>query len=363
MRESWQRGLRIVRPTGVRTLLASLAIHGVGAVILASIDDSTPPAAPPAPIDLTLIEVSPAVAVPLPVAVPVPVAGPVAAAVAGPVAVKSEIASLSTQHRVASSVSPPTPPPHPTDTAPDGILSMRGAHDHALPRVALFGGRAWRTDGAFPATDDPGLPGLTDPGPPEPRGKPAMVPHGNGTYVRKHPGYTAHVARDGRLSFQDKNWSGHFVMLYHTHIPLMYVAIFDITDTLMRMHHIDPYSYDKLKFLEDTQDERMEMAAAERTDNLRAALLGLPAYLGSIWKESTLSPAARRKIIFDLWDECAEEGDEELIAASKTARATIIAFVRRALPARSTDAYPADELATLNAARTSHEAFVPYDTP
>ncbi len=46
--------------------------------------------------------------------------------------------------------------------------------------------------------------------------------------------------------------------------------------------------------------------------------------------------------------------------AARAARATVIAFIRRRLPAGSDDAISDDELAASNATRVSREPFAPY---
>lgn len=65
----------------------------------------------------------------------------------------------------------------------------------------------------------------------------------------------------------------------------------------------------------------------------------------------------RKQGLFELWDDCAEDGDDELVTASKAARELVIATIHARLT--GADAYSADELARLNARRTSRETFAP----
>jgi hypothetical protein len=127
----------------------------------------------------------------------------------------------------------------------------------------------------------------------------------------------------------------------------------------MRAAGQDPYAARKLAFLDRTREERMRLAAAENTANLRDALAGKAAELERIWRAPG-DPAAQRRLLFTLWDECAETGSGEVVAAARAVRATVVAFIRRRLPRGSTAGYGDEELAALNARRTSRERFDPY---
>ena len=59
-------------------------------------------------------------------------------------------------------------------------------------------------------------------------------------------------------------------------------------------------------------------------------------------------------MIFDLWDESSEGED------GTAARRLVIEFIVETLPQGGPDAYPADELARLNASRESTLRFNPY---
>ena len=93
---------------------------------------------------------------------------------------------------------------------------------------------------------------------------------------------------------------------------------------------------------------------------MRAALDGLPDYLFAIWRRPGWSYSLRRRILFELWDECAEQGESFRVAGGNTARRTIEEFVRTFLPADSPYGYRPEELAALNSRRESRGAFTPY---
>jgi hypothetical protein len=86
----------------------------------------------------------------------------------------------------------------------------------------------------------------------------------------------------------------------------------------------------------------------------------MPAVLDAVWAEARWPAAQRRRVIFELWDECSEDGAEELVRASQAVRATIEAFVRKRLPRGSADAFTDDELDAINAGRGDRPRFRPY---
>lgn len=210
-----------------------------------------------------------------------------------------------------------------------------------------------------------------------------MIPDGNGTFRFDHPGFTAKVARDGRVELKDKPSAQPFfegpcvecvkrdlsnyvddpssgkAMNLMALLPKVGVR-FDITDYVMRKIGDDPYNHAKAKFLDETRDQREAMWQAESEERLREALQTLPAQLAKIWLHDAWTEAERRQVLFDLWDECAETGSAERVRLGKQIRVTIMAFIRRNLPAGSAHAYSEAELKTLNARRSSKAAFAPY---
>ena len=76
---------------------------------------------------------------------------------------------------------------------------------------------------------------------------------------------------------------------------------------------------------------------------------------------SLTTPAARRDALFELWDECAETGPEQLVTAGREARKLVVGVIRARLPAGSADAYSSDELVALNKTKQSKATFAPYE--
>jgi hypothetical protein len=157
--------------------------------------------------------------------------------------------------------------------------------------------------------------------------------------------FLARVADDGSVTFRD---------IWVKYDPRIVAMRFDLTDMVMRWRGEDPYRYEKAKFLAATFDERMKMRAAHDAERMRGALLDLPRRLAAIWRRP-MPASERRRILFDLWDQC-DEGED-----GASARAIIVAFVRARLPAGTSDAFSSEELATLNGARTTQARFEPYD--
>ena len=135
---------------------------------------------------------------------------------------------------------------------------------------------------------------------------------------------------------------------------------FDVTDALMRRKRIDPYASKKLAFLDATRDERVQLGAAHRAQQLRQTTQIMQRNLDRLWQRVT-DPRARREALFELWDEVAETGDADIVEAGRAARKLVIGFIRARLPAGGPDAYSAAELAALNRRRPSKTPFAPYD--
>lgn len=141
---------------------------------------------------------------------------------------------------------------------------------------------------------------------------------------------------------------------------------FDATDWLMRLSGRDPYWAAKMSFLNRTRGARVEMAKQNRSEMLRDAAKMIREHAKLAWAAPGESAAARRRFLFELWDDCAEasaanEGDAELVEAGAASRRAVIGFIRGHLPAGSADAYSDAELASLNRGRTSRQRFAPYE--
>ena len=285
-------------------------------------------------------------------------------------------------------------------------LAMRTAHASGEPAVDPQGkpvdGRAssllLRAEQAARAI-------VGDPGPPEPRDQvrdplalpdvrlapglrkrsdePAseLVPAGGGTFRGNDLTFVARVDRDGRVTLEDRpnlhfrlgapdqrdgdranegRYNDPYAPRQAMEVPVLVSAGFDVTDWAMRASGQDPYAHRKMQFLDRTRDERVEMARTEHGRVLDESLASLPGRLVAIWSNTRWSAEERRKILFELWDECAEEGPAEVIAAGNQARAMIIAFIQNKLPAGSPLAFPDHELVTFDRVRKSANKFDPY---
>jgi hypothetical protein len=164
----------------------------------------------------------------------------------------------------------------------------------------------------------------------------------------EHEGFRAHVARDGTVRFESRHAIQHGLGM-----------AFDVTDELMRSQGIDPYASAKLLLLDRTRDARAEMRRVDTLERLSHSAEDMRASIAAAWAVPDL--AQRKQLLFELWDACAETGDPALVAGANAARAELVAFVQRYLTGG--EAYTAEELARLNAHRTSSAAFDPYRTP
>jgi hypothetical protein len=142
-------------------------------------------------------------------------------------------------------------------------------------------------------------------------------------------------------------------------VPVL-AGSFDVSDWLMRRHGQDPYAARKLRALDATRDERVAIGKRHRAVELARAPGVLLRQLEALWA-SAVDLAGRKQGLFELWDDCAEAGDPELVAAAEAARRLIVDFIRAHLPVGSADAYTPAELAALARTRHSQAAFAPYE--
>jgi hypothetical protein len=135
---------------------------------------------------------------------------------------------------------------------------------------------------------------------------------------------------------------------------------FDVTDWLMRNHSGDPYASRKLSLLDATRDERVQLGGKHRSERLAHSAQLMRKTLDALWA-APADLAARKRALFELWDDCAEAGDPELVAGGQAARRLVIGFIRAHLPAGGPDAYTPAELAAFARARQSKAPFQPYE--
>ncbi len=190
---------------------------------------------------------------------------------------------------------------------------------------------------------------ILPPAPPPSAPYTELRPQAGGGYVSKHRSFTARIEHDGTIEFEDH-------IAGYTGLGFW----FDVTDTVMAIGGDDAYAAAKRRVLEDTRDLRVAMAAEACEERLDETLYALKSDLEGIWTDPKLSTDAKRRMIFQLWDDCAEEGEASVVAHGRMARITIVEFVKKALPAGSPFAYTRDELVALNERRASKAPFEPY---
>jgi hypothetical protein len=172
------------------------------------------------------------------------------------------------------------------------------------------------------------------------------------------PNVTAVIEPDGTIRFDDDDagfWAGADPI-----VGLAALVSFDATDGAMRAAREDPYLHEKLRIIEDTREERMTMRALHDEMVMQRALDDLPRYLDAVWHQRDWSPAMRRRVLFALWDEAAEDGNEFLRAGGAEARRLIEEFIAYRIPPGSRDGFRAHELVRLNRIRDSRQTFDPY---
>lgn len=147
------------------------------------------------------------------------------------------------------------------------------------------------------------------------------------------------------------------------------------TEWLMAMAGMDPGAREKAALLKKTAEIRTRMAVAHNLELLRSRYAALDRDLFDVWSRGDLPIAARRELLFALWDECDEAfsvnpGDVPLAAltyidqarkhTAERARRSIERFIRRHMPRGSGRSFTADGFERLNAGRESAQSFDPY---
>jgi hypothetical protein len=179
------------------------------------------------------------------------------------------------------------------------------------------------------------------------RGKVELKPNKDGTYTSEKKTFIAHVGVDGKVKLVDK------ANLQREGLGLS----FDVTDGAMRAVGIDPYAAAKLRYLDRTRDQRVEIGKQHTREQLSRSADHARQNVEWLWRQRS-DLATRKQGLFDLWDECEEVGDAARVAGGAAARAFIINFIRWKLTGAS--AYTVEELARLNNGRRSKARFVPY---
>ena len=174
-----------------------------------------------------------------------------------------------------------------------------------------------------------------------------LKPQKDGTWKSDKTTFVAKVDKDGTVHFKDKP-------NVQIHGPMV---TFDVTDAAMRAIGNDPYASEKLKYLDRTRDQRVEIGRAYRKEQLSQSDQLMNANLVRLWA-TTHDVAARKQGLLELWDECAETGDAELVDGGKAARAMVERWMQVKLT--GADRFNSDELARFNAHRHSRATLDPY---
>jgi hypothetical protein len=225
------------------------------------------------------------------------------------------------------------------------LMGMRGKNEGP----GLVWNPSSKFDAAFEAYGAAHPPDI----PPPPSGE--LHPAGNGTFTSDQPAFKVKVDRDGTAHIEDKPDVGD---VHFSGIGIAGRA--NIDDWAMRKAGIDPYASAKRQWLDKTRDERARIAMANRKEDLARAPEFMRRNLAWAWNKTMTDPEARKQALFELWDDCAETGDDDLVAAGRAARSYLVGFIRAHLAAGSPGAFSADDLARLNAHRRSKATFEPY---
>lgn len=145
-------------------------------------------------------------------------------------------------------------------------------------------------------------------------------------------------------------------------VPIVGGAL-DLTSWAMRKFHVgDPYASRKRKLLAETFDARVAIRTENEEARLARSIALMTRNVARVWGAADLTLAAKHAALFGLWDECAE-GDAATsheAAAGARARAIVIGFIRAHAAPGTADAFTPDEIAHLDAGRSSKQHFVPY---
>jgi hypothetical protein len=172
--------------------------------------------------------------------------------------------------------------------------------------------------------------------------------------------FTARVDADGSIHFDDGD-GGVFVGVDPI-VGLFALLSFDTSDSAMRAAREDPYLAEKLRIMELTREERWEMRRRHDVVVMQRALDDLPRYLDAVWRQRRWSAPERRRVLFALWDEAAEDGNELMREGGAEARRLIEEFIAYRIPPGSRDGFRTHELVRLNRIRHSRQSFAPYTT-
>lgn len=224
----------------------------------------------------------------------------------------------------------------------------------------------------------------------ERRPAPNLEGDADGGYSWRSPGFIARISPEGELSFEEVPWFGPEALLIgpwwigrggirslqlagpqhnprdagrDAHMPnrvdtigfafISLIFRFDITTLFERLRGNDPYYAERAWFTDETEALREELEDRSRSIVDRHERQHLRERLMAIDSDPDIAPSERRRIVFELWEDCAED------EIGRRARTTIMGFIRDRWPEGSEFAYTEEELQRLNRRRASLDQFSP----
>jgi hypothetical protein len=195
------------------------------------------------------------------------------------------------------------------------------------------------------------------------RPPPEIRPAADGGYDVEGIRLRAHVAPDGRITFQDGppiEDVGPMATLgdRDTRTPgsIGMGFRFDLNDGLWDAVGQDPLRTERQYLLRETEELRNRLSTRARRVDEERAILALGEELRAVAADRSLSAARRREEVFALWDDCATD------AIGVRARTLVEDFIRERFPAGTALAYTPTELTRLNRRRATGQPFDPYRT-
>ncbi|MEZ4326993.1 MAG: hypothetical protein R3B40_17375 [Polyangiales bacterium] len=186
------------------------------------------------------------------------------------------------------------------------------------------------------------------------RPRPQVRRQADGSYRYRGHAFTAQIDREGQVHFSDRTG-----MAYNGGGDLpdsVSVSFgFDLTDAAYRRRGQDPYQAERAWFMRETEELREELQREARERARTTLARRVAGRAQQTWDTVERSPEARRRRIFALWDDCAEDDLD-----GDAAREAIVGWVRRHLPQGSEHAFSPAELSALNGRRQSRGTFAPY---
>ena len=183
----------------------------------------------------------------------------------------------------------------------------------------------------------------------EPKKEPRfeLLPDKGGGYKCETKTFIAHIAPDGKVTFDDR-------------FPIGFekggTFSFDLTDLAMRGKKIDPYAAEKRRFLDFSDKVRSDLRKKAADENRTQALSTFRDQLAEVWNSSR-SAAARRRDLYEKWAD-SDEKDE----LGRKGRHAVEDFIRGHLPQGSSSAYTDEELQKIAGERHGLVPFDPYGT-